>query len=280
MRTPQRRHAREVVLMLWKKHFSLVKNFDALMGQKAESLVKITKNTKSYKWCHRCCTRFNTEQLRSKHLAACDPWELDKAEQAVKTYLPEVKNDIPPRIRFKDFHAIFDVPCRVTLDCETYREGDSNARVASFAYAAMGSDVYTVPPEHRYRMFLDRGDSQVDCVARGIRSLMELWADLQLKSQYAPKHALTPYEEEQFLEAKACSFCRREGELVREHCHFTGAYRGAACKSCNARLVLRRLPCLAHNFSGFDSGPVIRALAEPLTRGLVARPDVRACKFR
>ena len=175
------------------------------MGQNAETSVKVTKNTKAYKWCHRCCTRFDTEQLRSKHLLTCDPWELDKAEHAVKTYLPEVKNDIPPRIRFKDFHAVFDAPCWVTFDYETYREGDRNVRIASFAYAAMGSDVYTVPPEHRYRMFLDRGVSQVDSVVRGIRSLMELWADIQLKSKYAPKHALTPHEEEQFLEAQELS---------------------------------------------------------------------------
>ena len=127
------------------------------------------------------------------------------------------------RVRFKDFHAVFDAPFWVTFDCETYREGDSNARVASFAYAAMGSGVYTVPPEHRYRMFLDRGGSQAECVVRGIRSLMELWDDVQLKSQYAPKHAPSPYEEGQVLEAKVCSFCGRKGELVREHCHFTGA---------------------------------------------------------
>ena len=46
-RMPRRRHAREVVLMLWKKHFSLVKNFGALMGQKAETSVKVTKSTRS-----------------------------------------------------------------------------------------------------------------------------------------------------------------------------------------------------------------------------------------
>ena len=73
------------MLILWKKHSPLVKNFDALVGQKAESLAKVTKNTKSYKWCHRCCTRFDTEQLRSKHLATRDPWELDKAVHAVTT---------------------------------------------------------------------------------------------------------------------------------------------------------------------------------------------------
>ena len=80
------------------------------MGQNAETSVKVTKNAKSNKWCHRFCTPFDTEHLRSKHLATCDPWELDKAEHAVTTYLPEVKNDIPPRIRFKNFHAVFDVP--------------------------------------------------------------------------------------------------------------------------------------------------------------------------
>ena len=49
---------------------------------------------------------------------------------------------------------------------------------------------------------------------------------------------------------------------MREHCHFTGQYRGACCAKCKASLRLRNLPCYAHNYQGFDNGAVLRALAQ------------------
>ena len=71
-------------------------------------------------------------------------------------------------MHFKQHHQIFDVPLCVVADCENYREGNSNAHVASFAYCVVGSNLYTPPPEHRYRVFLDEeSDSAVGCMARG-----------------------------------------------------------------------------------------------------------------
>ena len=42
--------------------------------------------------------------------------------------------------------------------------------------------------------------------------------------------------------------------VVRDHCHFTGKYRGAAHQHCN--LMYRRcytIPAYFHNFTGYDS---------------------------
>ena len=50
--------------------------------------------------------------------------------------------------------------------------------------------------------------------------------------------------------------------LVREHCHWTGAYKGAACHSCNAKLVFKSIPVYFHNMADFDHVPLIRAIAE------------------
>ena len=50
---------------------------------------------------------------------------------------------------------------------------------------------------------------------------------------------------------------------VRDHCHFTGKYRGAARNSCN--LQCRKpliLPVIFHNLQGYDSHLFIKQLAK------------------
>ena len=48
---------------------------------------------------------------------------------------------------------------------------------------------------------------------------------------------------------------------VRDHCHFTGRYRGAAHRSCNLRYTKHDFtPVLFHNFSGYDSHSFIKNL--------------------
>ena len=63
---------------------------------------------------------------------------------------------------------------------------------------------------------------------------------------------LTPEEEKDFKSAK-----------VRDHCHFTGKYRGAAHNECN--LKWRKpliLPVVFHNLQGYDSHLFIKQLAK------------------
>ena len=83
---------------------------------------------------------------------------------------------------------------------------------------------------------------------------------------------LTPEEEKDFKSAKVCHICEQEfgvyektGEIfrVRDHCHFTGKYRGAAHNRCN--LKCRKpliLPVVFHNLQGYDSPLFIKQLAK------------------
>ena len=83
---------------------------------------------------------------------------------------------------------------------------------------------------------------------------------------------LTPEEEKDFKLAKVCHICEKEllvckktGEIfkVRDHCHFTGKYRGAAHDQCN--LNCRKpliLPVVFHNLQGYDSHLFIKQLAK------------------
>ena len=75
---------------------------------------------------------------------------------------------------------------------------------------------------------------------------------------------LTRQEQKSFDKAKTCYICNKEllDDKVRDHCHFTGKYRGAAHNSCN--LQCRKpmiLPVIFHNLQGYDTHLSIKQLA-------------------
>ena len=60
-----------------------------------------------------------------------------------------------------------------------------------------------------------------------------------------------------------CWICKKEfnDDKVRDHCHFTGRYRGAAYNSCNLRYKKPNFtPVVFHNLSGYDSHLFIKNL--------------------
>ena len=82
-----------------------------------------------------------------------------------------------------------------------------------------------------------------DISERFIKHLKIITHSIYRKYYLNPKPLkLTPEEEKDFKSAKVCHICEQEvlvfektGEIfkVRDHCHFTGKYRGAAHNKCN-----------------------------------------------
>lgn len=80
---------------------------------------------------------------------------------------------------------------------------------------------------------------------------------------------LTKEEWISFNNATKCHICLKifgKGEKknikVRDHCHYTGQYRGAAHKNCNLRFKIPSyIPIAFHNLSGCDAHLVIKELA-------------------
>ena len=72
-------------------------------------------------------------------------------------------------------------------------------------------------------------------------------------------------EEEQFQLSNVCWICEKlidhDDEKVRDHCHVTGNFRGAAHWSCNINLQLtEKVPVIFHNLRGNDSHLIFREL--------------------
>ncbi len=62
-------------------------------------------------------------------------------------------------------------------------------------------------------------------------------------------------EERAFQDAIHCHICGFElgADRVRDHCHLTGKYRGAAHNYCNLNYSFTgRIPVILHNLRGYD----------------------------
>ena len=81
---------------------------------------------------------------------------------------------------------------------------------------------------------------------------------------------LTKKEEENYNNQKVCYICKKEFDKsdkkhhkVRDHCHYTGKYRGAAHNICNLRYKIpKEIPVVFHNGSTYDYHFIIKELVK------------------
>ena len=75
---------------------------------------------------------------------------------------------------------------------------------------------------------------------------------------------LTKEEEDNYNKENICYICKKEfnNDKVRDHCHFTGKYRGVAHNTCNLRYKIpKNIPVIFHNGSTYDYHFIIKELA-------------------
>ena len=79
-----------------------------------------------------------------------------------------------------------------------------------------------------------------------------------MKKHFNKNLVMTKEEENLFQESNNCWICGKlidnDDEKVRDHCHITGKFRGAAHWSCNINFQLtQKIPVIFHNLGGYDS---------------------------
>ena len=77
---------------------------------------------------------------------------------------------------------------------------------------------------------------------------------------------LTKKEQSKYENAKICWICQKEfkeADKKKDHCHFTGKFRGAAHNICNLQFKKPKFtPVIIHNLSGYDSHLFVKNLGK------------------
>ena len=231
-------------------HYSLIKNFHRLIRkQKTKSL-----NGKIF-ICKRCFSHYTKEELLEKHIKYCSN------NQTALIKMPEPKT----MLYFKNYHKQLPIPFVVYADFECFTKPMNSCspnpkESYNYNYQKHEPSGFCFYVDKKIKPIIYTKKSEDEDVAKiFVEKLTEVTKSLRTKPL-----RLTSSEQKSFEEANTCHICNCDlGEdKVRDHCHFTGQYRGAAHNKCNLMCKKPKvLPVIFHNLQGYDAHLFIKQLA-------------------
>ena len=94
-----------------------------------------------------------------------------------------------------------------------------------------------------------------------------------------PMKPMTRKQRRKHSRARVCHICLTLFKIhernIRDHCHYTGEYRGVAHSSCNLQYkVPSYIPVISHNLSGYDAHLFIKELNKHMnSMGVIAKNE-------
>ena len=237
-------------------HYSLIKNFHRLI----KSQITKSKDGKIF-ICKRCFTHFTKEELLEKHIKYCSN------NQTVAVKMPKPKS----YLHFKNYYKQLPIPFVVYGDFEcftkTMNSCTPNHNYQKHEPSGFCFYVKSIVPGIHIKPIIYTKNSEDENIAKiFVEKIAEVTKSIYNDFYCRPKPLrLTSEEQKLFQQAKTCHICSCElkNDKVRDHCHFTGNYRGAAHNKCNLMCKKPRvLPVIFHNLQGYDAHLFIKQLAK------------------
>ena len=261
----------DIVLLLIKdgekSHYCLVKNISALLSS------QINNNDHKRYFCLNCFNSFKSPDSLDKHKEYC------YNNECVKISMP------PPNtfLRFKNFRYSEKAPFAIYADFESlikpmdncdpdpncsYTKKYQKHEPISFCYYiecfnnTLCKEIFNDDTKRKqlksYIKTKPEDPDAIDVFIKWLEDDVKFLANITQK-----KMVFTKENEKQFNMALDCWICGEElgNDRVRDHCHYTGCYRGAAHNSCNLKYRKpESVPVFFHNLTGYDSHLFIKKL--------------------
>ena len=255
----------DIILLLIKdgdnSHYCLVKNISALLYS------QINKHKEKRYFCLNCFNGFNTPESLNNHKEYCYNNECVKINMPPTGSFLEFKNFVhsekAPFAIYADFESLIKPLDVCDPDPEkSYTKKYQKHEPISFVYYIKSFDesVY----KSKLRSYIKTKESDYDAMDTFINWLE---SDVREIANLENKDMIfTPENEKEFINALNCWICGEYlgNDRVRDHCHFTGKFRGAACNSCNLKLRRQNnISVFFHNLAGYDSHLFIKKLGTP-----------------
>ena len=245
------------------KHYCLVKNPSRLLSK------QISAHKEGTHICFRCLNPFWSHKSLEKHLESC------RNHEAVKINMPE-KGTMQ---RFKHHERSEKVPFIIYADTEalikemhncdpnperSYTKKYQKHKPISFSYYIKSFNDNVYESKSRNYTGEDAMEKFVEWIEEDVKEIANI-PDVEM--------IFGPDELNQFNSATKCWICKGEfddtadekgykkNEKVKDHCHYTGRFRGAAHNSCNLKYKKPKfIPVVFHNLSDYDSHLFIKNL--------------------
>ena len=233
----------------FQSHFALIKNFSRFASSQVPG-----KGGNERFFCKRCLNSFPHKEGLEKHKEICGDFAAAKVE------LPGGK------CSFKNWERMMHIPVVCYADFESILkpclEGNK-----THEHIPCGFCFHLVSPFLEMNPVLKRAENEINELPQDfIRELISRVKEAHLS---LPKKEMIPLSREEwkkFRESEVCWLCQKKfGEKgfskVRDHCHFTGKFRGAAHQSCNLKFQRPKFtPVFFHNLQNYDAHLFVRAL--------------------
>ena len=240
-------------------HYTAIKSLSRLLKSSN------TKHKCKQHFCMNCLQGFMQECSRDQHQVYCEDNESARVEMPKQGSAIEFKDGQNqfrvPFIMYADFESILEPmdPVEPGSSSQHYTN-EVNQHTPSgwcvyskFAYGDVDSPL---------RLYRGKDCIEIFCnyVKREARRLYHMFPEL-------PLDPLTKKQWKRYKRSTKCHICYKPftqtNLKVRDHCHYTGLYRGPAHSLCNLRYKIPSyIPVLYHNLSGYDAHLFIRKLGD------------------
>ena len=235
-------------------HYLVVKNLSRLLRG-------ISSNHDGDYYCLNCFHSYRTENKLNAHKKICENHDYCNIE------MPSPSNDIT---KYNSEEKSLELPFIIYADLECllkkidtcYNNPELSSTTKINQHIPSGYSIYTNCSFDKANNKLSyyRGE---DCMKRFCKDLKD-HATKIIDFKKKTMIPLTKEEEDNYNKENTCYICKNDfnNDKVKDHCHFTGKYRGAAHNTCNLRYkVPKNIPVIFHNGSTCDYHFIIKERA-------------------
>ena len=235
-----------------KWHYTAVKRLSGLLRG-------VTGNNDGDFYCLNCFHSYRTENKLEKHKKICENHDYCHVEMPNEDNKIIKYNQGEKSLR-SPFIIYADLECLLEKISTCYNNFEESSTTEINKHTLSGYLLFT------HCSFDNRGD---DCMEKFCKDLREQATKIinYDKKKMIP---LTKKEEKNHNKHEVCYICKKEFNTddkkhykVKDHCHYTGKYRGAAHNICNLRCrIPKEIPIVFHNGSTYDYHFIIKELVK------------------
>ena len=265
LRLSKRKNEQTINLLLIsdgeKQHYCHIKSLSRLLSS------QVSGHKESNVFCLNCLNHFPNEEKLKIHEEYCLKNQAIRIEMpeegSLVTFIHHQRSIKVPFVVYADFEAFTEeIPISEQNDKFSFTQKYQKHKPSGFCFKIVCFDErYNQKPV----LFRARSEDE-DVSAIFVEMLERDIKRIQEKFDFSKKMIFSLKDKDDFEKARVCWICQKEfgsEKKVRDHCHFTGKYRGAAHVKCNLQFKKPKFtPVIFHNLSGYDAHLFVKNLGK------------------